>query len=130
MGNEKYLIPNSARTPQERQERARAMGIASGKARRRKKAMKETLETLLSMTLKDEDATNIEEIQSVAALKGENITVQEAIMFALLQKGMKGDTKATRLVVEILGDDGIGTAAQTEAHNTLIDAIRMRKNED
>jgi hypothetical protein len=70
------------------------MGIASGKARREKKAMKDTLETLLSMPLKDGAAANLDDIQSVAAMKGKNITVQEAIMFAQIQKAIKGDTKA------------------------------------
>ena len=79
-------------------------GIASGKARREKKAMKETLATLLSMPLKDGNATDLEEVKSVAALKGKNITVQEAIMLAQIQKAVKGDTRAAEFVRDSSGN--------------------------
>ena len=39
MANEKNLIPNSERTPKDRQERASKMGRASGASRRRKKTL-------------------------------------------------------------------------------------------
>ena len=104
MANDNNLIPNSERTPEERVERAREMGIASGKARREKKAMKDTLAALLSMSLKDGAAQDLEEIQSIAALKGKNITVQEAIMLAQIQKAVKGDTKAAKFVRDSSGN--------------------------
>lgn len=86
--------------------RARAMkgGIASGKARREKKAMKETLGTLLSMPLKDDAVADLESIQSLAALNGKNITVQEAIMLKQIQKAMKGDTRAAEFVRDSSGN--------------------------
>ena len=60
MANEKNLIPNSQRTPKERQEIARKGGKASGKARRERKAFKEDLLLALSMvkdgkTIQDSD---------------------------------------------------------------------------
>lgn len=79
-------------------------GIASGKARREKKAMKDTLETLLKMPLKSSKYDDIEEIQSLAAIKGKNITVQEAIMLAQIQKAMKGDTRAAEFVRDSSGN--------------------------
>lgn len=104
MANDNNLIPNSERTPKERQERAKKMGIASGKARREKKAMKDTLATLLSLPLKDGEAADIENIQSIASLNGKNITVQEAIMLAQIQKAVKGDTKAAEFVRDSSGN--------------------------
>ena len=104
MTNSNNLVPNSERTPEERTERAREMGIASGKARRERKAMKDTLATLLSMPLKDGAATDIEDIQSIAALNGKNITVQEAIMLAQIKKAVKGDTKAAEFVRDSSGN--------------------------
>lgn len=50
------LIPQSERTKEEQREIARKGGIASGKARRRKKLIREQLELLLSLPLKDENA--------------------------------------------------------------------------
>lgn len=104
MANEQNLIRNSERTPKERSERARKMGIASGKARREKKTMKDTLATLLSMPLEDKEAVDVENIQSVAALAGRNITVQEAIMLAQIKKAMKGDTRAAEFVRDSSGN--------------------------
>ena len=79
-------------------------GIASGRARREKKAMKDTLATLLSMPLKNGVADDIEEIQSIAALNGKNITVQEAIMLAQIKKAVKGDTRAAEFVRDSSGN--------------------------
>lgn len=79
-------------------------GIASGKARREKKAMKDTLATLLSMPLKDGIAADIDNIQSIASLNGKNITVQEAIMLAQIQKAVKGDTRAAEFVRDSSGN--------------------------
>lgn len=104
MANEENLIPNSERTPKERKERAKKMGIASGKARREKKAMKDTLAALLSMPLQDGSTPDIEQIQSIAELNGKNITVQEAIMLAQIKKAMKGDTKAAEFVRDSSGN--------------------------
>lgn len=98
------LIPQSERTKAEQREIARKGGIASGEKRREKKAMKETLEILLQMPLKSGKATDLDEIKNIAALKGKNITVQEAIMLAQIQKAMKGDTKAAEYVRDTSGN--------------------------
>ena len=98
------LIPQSERTKAEQRVIARKGGIASGEKRREKKAMKETLETLLQMPLKSGKATDLDEIKNIAALKGKNITVQEAIMLAQIQKAVKGDTKAAEYVRDTSGN--------------------------
>ena len=97
------LIPQSERTKAEQRKIARAGGIASGKARREKKAMKETLEVLLSMQMKNGRATDIESVKSFAALRGKNITVQEAMTIAMLQKAMKGNVRAAEWVRDTAG---------------------------
>ena len=118
MANDENLIPNSELTPRERKERAKKMGIASGKARREKKAMKETLAALLSMPLQDGSAADIEQIQSIANLNGKNITVQEAIMLAQIKKAMKGDTKAAEFVRDSSGNKlKEGVEISGEIHN-------------
>ena len=97
------LIPQSKRTKAEQREIARAGGIASGKARREKKKMRETLEILLSMPMKNGKFTDVDSIRNFAALKGKNISVQDAIMIAQIQKAMKGDTKAAEYVRDTIG---------------------------
>ena len=91
-------------TSEELRERATKGGIASGKARREKKAMRETLATLLSMPLKDGAAADVEEIKSIAAINGKNITVQEAIMLAQIKKAIKGDTRAAEYIRDTSGN--------------------------
>ena len=48
------LIPNTKRTPSELREITQKGGKASGEARRKKKALREEMEELLSITLKNE----------------------------------------------------------------------------
>lgn len=98
------LIPQSERTKEEQKEIARMGGIASGKVRREKKAMKDTLATLLAMPLKDGVSHDIDEIKSIASLNGKNITVQEAIMLAQVKKAVKGDTKAAEFIRDSSGN--------------------------
>lgn len=91
-------------TSEELRARATKGGIASGKARREKKAMKDTLSTLLAMPLQSDTVADLEEVQSIAALNGKNITVQEAIMLAQIKKAVKGDTKAAEFVRDSSGN--------------------------
>ena len=91
-------------TSDELRARAKAGGIASGKARREKKAMRETLESLLSMPLTKGKSADIDAIRSLAALKGKNITVQEAILLAQVKKALKGDTRAAEYIRDTSGN--------------------------
>ena len=103
MTNEKNLLKAEDLTPSELRERAQKGGIASGKARREKKLMRETLDALLSMPIKNGKYADVDSIRNFAALKGKNISVQEAIMIAQIQKAMKGDTKAAEYVRDTIG---------------------------
>ena len=101
MTNEANLNP--VQSKEEARKRGRAGGIASGKERREKKMMRETLDMLLSMPLKNGKFADVESIRSFAALKGKNISVQEAILIAQVQKAMKGDTRAAEYVRDTMG---------------------------
>ena len=99
-GKDNLKTPSSA----EARSNGRKGGIASGKARRDKKAMKDTLTDLLSMPLESGESVDIEDIKNLAALNGKNITVQEAIMLAQIQKAINGDTKAAEYVRDTSGN--------------------------
>ncbi len=105
MANEQNLIPNSERTPEELRKQTRKAGIASGKARREKKMFRETLEAILGMPMKDGKDVSVDDIKSFAAIKGQNISVQEAILIAQVQKAMKGDTRAAEYVRDTIGEN-------------------------
>lgn len=97
------LIKAEDLTSEELRDRAQKGGIASGKARREKKMMRETLEMLLSMPLNNKKAVDVEDVRSFAALKGKNISVQDAMLIAQVQKAMKGDTQAAVYVRDTIG---------------------------
>ena len=92
-------------TPEQRRENGRKGGIASGEAKRKKKAMRERLEILLEMPMKDGRSADIEAIKNFAAIKGKNITVQDAMMIAQIQKALKGDTTAAAFVRDTAGQN-------------------------
>lgn len=93
------------KTPEERRELGRKGGIASGEAKRKKKAMRERLEILLDLPLKSGRETDLEAIKNFAALKGKNITVQDAMMIAQIHKALKGDTNAAAFVRDTAGEN-------------------------
>lgn len=95
----------SLMTPEQRRECGRRGGIASGEAKRAKKAMKERLEILLELSMKAGKAADIESIKNFAALKGKNITVQDAMLIAQIQKALKGDTNAAVFVRDTAGQN-------------------------
>ena len=97
--NDNLRVPSSA----EARQNGKKGGIASGKARREKKMMKETLEALLSMPMKSGKAADIETIKNFAALKGKTITVQEAMMIAMIQKALKGNVNAAEWIRDTAG---------------------------
>ena len=99
------LHPENLRTltPEEAREQGRKGGIASAAKRKEKKAMKATLETLLSMPINEGLEEELEGIQNLARLKGANIDVQTAVMFAQIKKALKGDTRAAEFIRDTIG---------------------------
>lgn len=95
----------SLMTPEERSECGRKGGIASGEVKRKKKVLKERLEILLEMPMKNGREADIEAIKNFAALKGKNITVQDAMMIAQIQKALKGDTQAAVFIRDTVGQN-------------------------
>ena len=92
-------------TPEQRRENGRKGGIASGEAKRKKKAMRERLEILLELPMRTGKGAELENIKNFAALKGKNITVQDAMMIAQIQKALKGDTTAAAFVRDTAGEN-------------------------
>jgi hypothetical protein len=101
MANEENLKPP---TTSEARNRGKKGGIKSGKARKERKAMKETAEMILGLTLKDGTVTDLEDIQSMAAANGKNITVQDAIILKQAQKALRGDIRAAEFIRDTSGN--------------------------
>lgn len=110
MANEQNLIPFTELTEKEQRELARKGGKASGKARREKKSMRESLEVILGMALKPGKSQDVEQIKNFAEVKGKNITVEQAMLIAQVQKALKGDTQALAFLRDTSGqkpDDNV-----------------------
>ena len=80
------LIPQSERTKEEQRKIARKGGIASGKARRRKKLIKEQLELLLSLPLKDENAKR--KLKQLG-IDADNLDNQMAMIISIWNKALR-----------------------------------------
>lgn len=92
-------------TPEQCREYGRKGGIASGEAKRKKKALRERLEILLDLPMKNGKCADISEVKSWAALKKKNITVEDAIAIAQIMKALKGDTTAAIYIRDTSGQN-------------------------
>ena len=90
MANEKNLIPFNERSESEARESGRKGGIASGKARREKKAMRELLEDALAKVIKSKS--------------GEEATKKEVASIRIADGMANGDPKMLEIGLKILGD--------------------------
>ena len=99
MANERNLVPNSARTPSERRENASKAGIASGKARRRKKSLKQKMQLLLSLTPTDTDRTEL----TIMGIDPDDMDNEMVLVKALFIAAAAGDTRAFDRIQDVLG---------------------------
>ena len=104
MANEQNLMPiqevNSRRSREEHSEDSRKGGQASVEARRRKKSLREAAKTYLAMSPTD---TGVWNSVSMAGIDPEDIDNQMALVVSQTQKAIAGDTKAAKLIADIVG---------------------------
>ena len=102
MANSENLKP--VRTKSEARERGRNGGRASGKARRRKAAFRDTLNLLLTLDIDDDEWAPL--LRSL----GLDCTLETALNMAMIKAGLAGNVKAYEAVAKYAGQ-----SAQTEA---------------
>ena len=90
-------------TVEEAREKGRKGGQKSAESRRKKRAMAETMEIILTMPLKEGMFDDIESVTSNAEFEKRNVTVQDAIIAAQAKKAMKGDTRAAEFIRDLIG---------------------------
>lgn len=103
MAGEENLIPFNQMTEEEQRKIARMGGIASQKARKEKKRMKETIDAILQMAMNPGKELEIDEIKSFAEMKGKNLTVEQAMVVQQIQKALKGDLSAVTFLRDTSG---------------------------
>lgn len=99
MANEKNLIPNSKRTPDELREMTKKGGIASGKARRKKANLKKAFEAILEADVKSD------KIKQQLESMGFEATNEMALAMVMMQKAMKGDVRAFEQISKLTSID-------------------------
>lgn len=102
MANEQNLIPWNKRTENEQREYARQGGQKSGEVRRKRKAMKEQMEMLLSLPFKQEKQLKF---MKSLGIEEKEIDNQMAIMVAMYGKALKGDVQAFNSIREVVQDE-------------------------
>ena len=127
MPNEKNLIPNSERTPEERREIATAGGKASGVSRRRKRSLKEAADLYLSLPVADRRTWNKIARRGVDP---EDIDNQMAMIIGLTIAATAGDAKAAKVIVDLLGEDSHSEeAAVHPLVSDLVTAVKKRQED-
>jgi hypothetical protein len=101
VANEENLIPISERTKSEQREIQKKGGIASGKARRRKRNMKEAADLFLSLPVSDKRKFNKAARRYVDA---EDIDNQMLMIIGLVDAATDGDARAAKVVIDLIGE--------------------------
>lgn len=101
MANEQNLWKAEDLTSEQLRDRARKGGIASAKAKKERKMIKEQLELLLSLPIKDK---NLKAELKKMGVDTENVDNQMAMVIAMWQKAIKGDVSAATFIRDTLGE--------------------------
>lgn len=106
-----------ARTKSEARERGHNGGIASGKSRREKKALRETMEEMLKVAFKDE---KLLETYGKLGFAQKGMTMQDAITAAMIHQAAKGNVKAFTAI-----RDTIETPKTEEKEKVISEHMQM-----
>jgi hypothetical protein len=112
-------ISEQGLTSEQRRENGRKGGQASGRTRRAKKEMKELINEILDMNIRD---GKTETFKNIADSKGKNINVTQALVLAQVKKALNGDTRA----LEFLRDTaGLKPINKQETHVTVTSSGKL-----
>lgn len=107
MANEENLKkgePYRFRAGEKQVKIARKGGVASGEARRRKKAMRDTAKMMMDMTIPD----SLKQLKTKLKAMGvdeEDITYQAAVMVGVINQAIKGNTRAASFLRDTMGEN-------------------------
>ena len=104
MANEENLKPTSKRTKSEAREISKKGGIASGKSRRRKKALRTALKEAVSLTLKELPHDLRVAIMYAANITDVELTVSDAILGSLIRSACAGNSQMMKVLLDVLDE--------------------------
>lgn len=130
MANEQNLIPWNKRTEKEQREYARKGGKKSGEVRRKRKAMKEQAELLLSLPFNiiDKNGNELKRVLESLGIDEENIDNQMAMIVALWKTALGNGRNQVTAVQELR--DIIGEKAEKEATVQRVEIINDLPQEE
>ena len=121
MANTENLEPMMGKNRNLSTEEARRIGSkggkASGEARRRERTLKETLEKLLSLPIRDEQTKDF--IRALG-FNDEELNNKTAINVAMYQEALKGNVKAYELIRDTMGEKPTDKVAIEEAPQIVL----------
>lgn len=130
MANENNLIPLNKRTKSEQREYAKKGGQKSGEVRRKRKAMKEQAELLLSLpfNIKDKQGNELKGVLEKLGIDEGNIDNQMAMIVALWKTALGNGRNQVTAVQELR--DIIGDKEEKEATVQRIEIINDLPQEE
>ena len=128
MANEQNLKPAAHKLTVEEQSKG---GKNSGKSRRKKIELEETLTELLTVPLKSGKTDKIKNLEGIG---NKNITVLQAMIIKQIEKAIKkGDTAAFKMLLDMAKEtepkDADGEAETNTKGNSFIDALNGKAAE-
>ena len=111
------------RTTGELREIASQGGKASGEARRRKAALRDTANRLLTMK------AEVDGLSDVLRADGGESTYEEIITMAMIQKAMLGDVKAYKALMQVVGQTD-KSEADLEEQRIRTDRARRARDQE
>lgn len=120
MANEKNLKP--VRSKREARERGKKGGIKSGETRRRKAALRNTMDRLLTMQ------AEVERLSDVLRADGGESTYEEIIAMAMIQQASLGNVKAYQAIMKTVGQTE-KSEADLEEQKSKVELNRARKED-
>lgn len=113
--NDENLKSISKRTTSEQREIARKGGLASGKSRRRKKAITDVAKMIGNLPRHGGEPSELSSLDDASAANA-NLTVDSMILLKLAEKAMKGDVKASELYFRIRSGEFYGKDIERAAN--------------
>lgn len=102
MANEENLIPASQRSKSEARENSKKGGVASGKSRRRKKALHLALKGLMDMPLGELAPDLRDGIMIAAKVTDDGLTVADAVIGSIVRTACNGNSQMAKLLLDTI----------------------------
>lgn len=130
MANEQNLRPAQYKLSQEEAKRG---GIASGKARREKKMLKDALSVGLSIALQGDSKDELEDLDFADALNNPNLSMLDKIAVAMIAEAANGNVQAAAFIRDTMGEkpaEKIDVSADIEtAKKSVAEIVRQVSSE-